>query len=93
MIGVWVVWKFHKYLWSDKIDIESGEKIGEFRSLNEAEFRTKKYVQKNYDTGYDTQKWEIPDPDNRGKWKYVEFAITVVHSVCTVIFVPIKKED
>lgn len=91
MIGVWVVWKFHKYLWSDKVDIASGEKIGEYNSLPNAEYHTKKYIQANYDSGYDTQKWEAPD--GNGGWKVVEFAITVVHTVCTVIFVPIKRED
>jgi len=90
MIGVWVVWKFHRYLWSDKVDLNSGEKIGEYSSIANAEYHTKKYVQNNYESGYSTEKWE--SPDGKGGWIVTDFIISVAHVVCTVIFVPIKKQ-
>lgn len=89
MIGTWVVYKFHKYLWSNEIDFASGEKIGEYNSLNEAEFKTKQYAEKNYSQGFITDRYETQQPDK--SWKYTDFAIKVIHTVCVVIFVPIKK--
>lgn len=92
MICVWTVWKFHKYIWTDKVDISSGEKIGTYKSLQEAEFKTKKYIQQNYESGYSQEKWEEPIDNGKGGWKYVDFVFKVAHTVCTVIFVPVNED-
>lgn len=90
MIGIWVVYKFHKYLWNQEVDPASEEIIGEYKTLNEAEFKTKKYIRQNYDEGFNIEKFE--EFDRTKGWKYSEFAITVMHGICKVIFIPIKRD-
>lgn len=89
LTGMWLVYKFHKYLWTDKVD--KGEVIAKGKSIEEVEYKTKKYITSNYEEGYSIEKYEEFNRSTNS-YRYTDFVIKVMHTICIVIFVPVRVE-
>ena len=87
LVGLFFVFMFYKYKWEDKP--RKGQKIAEASNIYGAEYKTKKYINENYEGEAKVTKYEEYID---GEYKYTDFDVVVEHGPADIIFIPVKVD-